>query len=712
MTADGDGDGPEALPSEQTAHFAAQLRDTTSSRHDIPNQAASDAHPRYYPLDVPTPFERYQHRISNRDVMVHRIMTDFMNPSRVPAETYNAYVRHPARFDAFRDKRLRADCRCLQKMLFTSQADTPPPFSVPLQVFENRTCGRPNCSYCSTRYEPTPVHGPRTCPPLMGEQTLDLVRRHFLERDNAIFRAWIAHLAPSSFPTGRGRQRASDPRSLGYQMVKSSDSTPIFTVTVRPDRTPPRPGIKWKEKDRDHLRSIERLMPPRTQLYDGWTFQPYLRRHMDGKGLSGSRRGYSNMPTFGYFKDADVYFTIAWPEENGTMRFIIQPPREFPSREIFSDWKLDLDLNRGRGPRDEHSRRRGTSEPPPNSFTCATIGGDKGVSPTSKVDIIFPRMPLSEIDRRSRRRSLSRRNIHDMFDWNTAAVRQDRSSTTEHGPEINTTQPPVQMCENCRSASHKTASCTRPCGFCGAPNPNRNHLQAFNMIVLGDTTGEEREDLHYIDDERRHDNPHLAPQCPVARQNRCKCMPFPMYHVADRCGVPCRRDCGTKETPGTFQHRNAMQCTARCCMCGLKGHNGKACQLKKCRCGGQHLGQDCSWNPACRKEGCGRYLCGLHCRVCGSTERPFVQWHCGKCAAKAGLEPERDEKRGRSRKKRPRKGQSGNEEQRKGDGATEPVPGDAALTEVTTPAAKEEIPASIFGGPRPPAGIKETTHDK
>ncbi|KAK3985147.1 hypothetical protein QBC44DRAFT_335526 [Cladorrhinum sp. PSN332] len=108
-------------------------------------------------------------------------------------------------------------------------------------------------------------------------------------------------------------------------------------------------------------------------------------------------------------------------------------------------------------------------------------------------------------------------------------------------------------------------------------------------------------------------------------------MPFPTFHTADRCSVPCRRDCGNKHSTGSFQHRNAMTCRSRCCMCGIRGHSGKECRQKRCRCGEAHLGQDCGWNPTCRIQGCDRYLCGVHCQDCGSLERPFVGKRCWKC---------------------------------------------------------------------------------
>ncbi|KAK0636959.1 hypothetical protein B0T17DRAFT_459789, partial [Bombardia bombarda] len=163
--------------------------------------------------------------------------------------------------------------------------------------------------------------------------------------------------------------------------------------------------------------------------------------------------------------------------------------------------------------------------------------------------------------------------------------------------------------------------CRSPCGHCGAPSRRDQQKRKSKP------------------DDRRpgyHGEPHIAPQCTVAPRNRCKCVPFPTYHTADRCHIPCRRNCGNSERPGSPRHHNAMLCSSRCCMCGLRGHSGKNCRNRKCRCGSAHLGQDCTWNPTCRVPGCDRFLCGLHCRDCGTSERPFNLWRCGRCLGHDG----------------------------------------------------------------------------
>lgn len=162
------------------------------------------------------------------------------------------------------------------------------------------------------------------------------------------------------------------------------------------------------------------------------------------------------------------------------------------------------------------------------------------------------------------------------------------------------------LCENCKSTSHATRHCERPCGHCGATNPRKARLFRRRRSP-GPRMGDSVQD----------GNPHIAPDCPVGKQNRCKCVPFPQYHVAAKCAILCSRDCGSIISPGHFKHKSAMTCQSRCCMCGIRGHSGVRCKLRHCRCGGNHLGQDCRFHPECRVPGCDRFLCGMHCQSCG-----------------------------------------------------------------------------------------------
>ncbi|KAK4110929.1 hypothetical protein N656DRAFT_799647 [Canariomyces notabilis] len=316
---------------------------------------------------------------------------------------------------------------------------------------------------------------------------------------------------------------------------------------------------------------------------------------------------------------------------------------------------------------------------------------------------------MIQLDHRSRRRSLSRTHIEYMFDWS------DDMRDTVDPRSASVRDKPLQHrrrkrqfaipCANCAEASHRTADCIAPCGHCGAPNPHRglkraraDWAEAIPSYKL-----------------RVHQNPHIASQCPVAPRNRCKCVPFPTFHTAARCGIPCRRDCGGQIF--NKQHPNAMNCRSRCCMCGLRGHSGRECRLRRCRCGGAHLGQDCSWNPTCRVPGCDRFHCGIHCRECGSTEKPFIGFRCTKCL---GFEesPRELSEQGKGRRRRARKRANnrepeGEEEEKRGcnDENGPPIKDETASPTATTaftpsspivlpPTGNEKQVKSIFSDPR------------
>ncbi|KAM7187866.1 hypothetical protein V8F33_010980, partial [Rhypophila sp. PSN 637] len=158
-------------------------------------------------------------------------------------------------------------------------------------------------------------------------------------------------------------------------------------------------------------------------------------------------------------------------------------------------------------------------------------------------------------------------------------------------------------CRNCLKRGHRTRHCLLPCGYCG------------------DLTLDRKRGQH-----------HKATHCRISWY-RCKCSPFPNFHLARNCKVLCHRACGnTENPPGHESHRNAMLCRSRCCMCGRIDHHGLGCLYKRCKCGGQHLGQDCTWRATCPWEGpkeercdaylcqrCDAYLCPQHCWECGST---------------------------------------------------------------------------------------------
>ncbi|KAI1208370.1 uncharacterized protein F4807DRAFT_431069 [Annulohypoxylon truncatum] len=236
--------------------------------------------------------------------------------------------------------------------------------------------------------------------------------------------------------------------------------------------------------------------------------------------------------------------------------------------------------------------RHSNSVPPVGSWGTASIQGFNSSNLEEKFVIHFPHRRLSELDKLSRRRSLSRTHIREMFTdkpelFYKKPEGKDASKTMNH------------RCDNCAQYTHHTKHCPSKCGFCGSPF-------------------------------------HKASGCQVKSSNRCKCRPFPQYHIAQECYVRCSRVCGCPYHPGHFKHQNAMMCSYRCCMCGIKGHSGRKCSLKKCPCGEQHLTQDCRWKVECPVKGCNYYLCRLHCRECGKKKEKgakdcFVSRTCQDC---------------------------------------------------------------------------------
>ncbi len=269
-------------------------------------------------------------------------------------------------------------------------------------------------------------------------------------------------------------------------------------------------------------------------------------------------------------------------------RFLIEPCMIVPRNDNILEYRHNPRLRKIAILRDakyagRRTPRRPNSLPPPGT-RCSVIWRD--------LFIMFPRRPLSELDKLSRRRSLSRSHIRAMFrEWSPA------NAPDQYSDEPRPTWGYKITCNNCAKYGHPAAKCPSSCGYCDSKE-------------------------------------HKASSCPVQPVNRCKCRPFPQFHTAANCFVRCSRRCGSPYPPGHFKHKNAVLCSHRCCMCGLKGHTGRKCNLQKCRCGESHLTQDCRWKVECPARSCGRYLCTEHCRECGRVRASgeyFVGMTCPKC---------------------------------------------------------------------------------
>lgn len=721
-------------------------------------------HTAHYPLDIHLPDYIYEHRpISARDLMLQRIMSDFMSPARVTPRAYGAYISYPAEFDQIKaqNQELGMDLKVFRKMLFTSHYHDPPEPGKP-QV--RSTIWEVSHGKRVLQSKDKPVAGPSNAPPTIGDEVIDLVQRHYFETDGAIKRLFLERHHPPRIPTGPRASRN------GRQKLRV-DAVDTFTRYVKEQQW--RERKRWRDEDTEHLRRLSpakglEKAPNLNLLYDGGIHLAPVHRafehNLDGERLSkpslrhyhftmanpatgpciGSIRFWERSPSMGCF------IQPRWCDRRNMGQYCIGSPHFGPDRmtgrgrpktRFFEeDPSSEKPLPSNHPHRRLGSRRR--SEPPPGSFCEAKLPDPADKYLPGKLMVMFPRLPLSVIDRRSRRRSLSRSHVANMFDWDCKDVKQAKPSRAdrkqEHEQQLTRKYwaqlrngtlelpkdelPLYPPCPNCASKDLHLCKCFNPCGYCGAPNPKsfellcstnfpsvRSQAQqpvsrpagpadppadnvqetvitmpgGHTLIISGQDTifltsdggiswtrwGGSRDRVHLAENVNRlehvqagdddvssedeahmyrvavrgvgkHGNPHTTDKCPVPRGARCKCVPFPQLHTAARCRVRCSRDCGNPHARGSFKHRNAMTCKARCCMCGIRGHAGRSCRLKKCRCGGEHLGQDCTFRVECAVEGCDRFLCGLHCRSCGGTEKPFVEWECLRCRRQGGAEAE------------------------------------------------------------------------
>lgn len=739
-------------------------------------------HVRHYPLDLPSglPFDRYEHRrLTARDILVHRILSKLFSaaPELVPvldarraAGEPNAGGRFPYHnFGPLRrpDAGLARDVQVLRKMLVTRSATewVTQDFIKPVKLSCSRRCY--GCYRCQPpQHILVPPAGPAGRPPTIEEEILDLVRRHYMETDDAPTRLWLQSLQPpqpSSYATLQGKTAKNGTHVKLVQHRKKVE-----------EREAAEDSKRWYDEDTAHLKALQdqTRVSNESRLYEGGAFLPALRTPLARSRAA--RKHFREKLSDSYGKSffatehkaqAIMDEVYPWPEPHAPRRILHVPSwyswrqkqdqfrRQAPLVDFASGrtgrgldrdgiwstgrWFGD-DVPRGRSVR--RGRRRATSEPPPGLFTAARL--PYGFNATREL-LLFPKTSTLAMDRRARRRSLSRTRVAEMFNWDVVvekprtkprvkknfevylqppskltsvlpkhsqghsdlyykhirktasiyralwtgsvaprwlvsasvtSVVEEREPRTVIGEgagrmrleheidwedarsleaiaSIPFTSPPfpgfarkppaIVPCANCNSTTHLTADCVMSCGHCGAPNPDMEdkykNLDRFSQLARKSDDAPSKAG--------QHDHRHLAPDCPVSRNNRCKCGPFPAYHVAAKCSVPCSRDCGNPHPPGHFKHRNAMGCKSRCCMCGMRGHSGTQCKLRRCRCGGEHLGQDCCFHPECRVKGCDRFLCGVHCLSCGVDRARleegvgFVGRRCPACSDAAGLAP-------------------------------------------------------------------------
>lgn len=777
--------------SGEVGEGATPLSRPASTMPSPPKPPPSE-HQRHWPLDLASglPFDRYEHRrLTARDILVNRIISKVLFPtpdlsralddrrrqksspklietccSYHMRESQNKTMAHH-NFGPIRqhDRGLARDIEVLRKMLVTgsdaewlAQSLTKPVHLKPPTRSESENGYRTQPSLVITTCQPPED----SAAPTVEEEVLDLVRRYYMETDDACTRLWLQSIQPV---------QRSTYNTLPKQPAKRNSYKHLAQLRRRWDeRNKADDHKRWYDDDTAHLKALQihAHVASDNQLYEGGAVLPHLRRALFPSKVAremflDSTTLFSRTAFFTEENDALAVMrdTYPWPEPAAPRRVMHLPswyswrqrydfwmshnPHSVPAFEFASSrtgrgldrdgiwstarWHGD-DLSRGRTAR--RGRRRATSEPPHGLFTAARLPASFN---STREILLFPKMSLAAIDRRARRRSLSRTRIAEMFNWDAvfeapppydpsemvrvskqssdansfpfdsslqlseidtmygrpallykdivskfkkgrisiAAVKifawagaptseprvtpwprwwldiekltgeslNNKHVSTDPQPVVDSlwdaAQPsslssleetkspstPVKPvpCVNCTSIEHTTDRCIWPCGYCGAVNPNVQ----YSGVSEARFKGIWKQDVDCEDDGQpseagKHGNPHLAPNCPVAKQNRCKCVPFPQFHVAAKCPIVCSRDCGNHEhPPGHFKHKNAMGCKARCCMCGIKGHSGMKCKWRRCRCGGEHLGQDCGWHPECRVKGCDRFLCGVHCQVCG-----------------------------------------------------------------------------------------------
>ncbi|KUI55015.1 hypothetical protein VP1G_02345 [Cytospora mali] len=411
------------------------------------------AHIRHYPLDMDLPFERYEHRhLAVRDILVQRIISKFLFPSsKELAQVYEAHRSEENGVHNFglikrHDRALAWDLELLRKMLVTCSTteDFYEPCVRPVRITEH---GFRLPSFTILDVAP---RGDGQHRATLAEEILDLARRHYLEADDPSMRMWLHAIQP---PVG----------SFYNTLPRLPQAEKTHTASIQErerhaERNRRRDEKKWYVGDTQHMQHIQRdTGTTRTlALYDGGALLPPLRepllssrasrmRYLEIKAKLGvdfilqPAEHWEDVKDSIYpWPEADTPRRVlnfpslrAWRQKQRWFRDIrFSPPVDFASgragRGMDRDgiwatarWK-DEDGERGRTGR--RGRRRASSEPPPDIFTSARL---PWCFNHPREMLMFPKMTAATLDRRSRRRSLSRTRIAEMFDWNTVLAVQD-----------------------------------------------------------------------------------------------------------------------------------------------------------------------------------------------------------------------------------------------------------------------------------------------
>ncbi|KAK3903252.1 hypothetical protein C8A05DRAFT_14761, partial [Staphylotrichum tortipilum] len=222
------------------------------------------------PLSPDLPLARYDHRrLMARDILVHRLMAQFMTPSPTNSHVFDEIWDRESTIASLDPPSPLPPCAARHKLLLD------------LQVLERLLCTTTSQLMPSQRddpirdeWEPRPFplsYDPPSNPRTVGEHLLDLVLRHYFEIDDVVLRVSISRVAPLRMPEGPWPAPASRARRGKRR---------CFEDQINSQRASE--GLAWAEPHLAVMKHLRRAMAAqnRLNLYDGGILLPHLRREL------------------------------------------------------------------------------------------------------------------------------------------------------------------------------------------------------------------------------------------------------------------------------------------------------------------------------------------------------------------------------------------------------------------------------------------------